>query len=363
MPTRPFPSESSLAQFEEQGKELQRQQRAGSLQALQRIREFHPRFLGASDDTIQQASLQQSDLLLAIAREYGFPSWSRLKAFVEHPQPDDVGLPHHVRIHDAPFRQAVELFDSGDVEGLRKHLLAHRDVAHRRVTFEGGNYFDNPALLEFVAENPTRNGRLPGSAVDAARVILDAGATDDRQALNSTVALVASSSVARESGVQLPLIDLLVEHGADPNAGTYVASLYAEFDAVRHLVQRGAKRDLLVATALNMPAEAAAALSEADADTRQRALAMAAQHGYTELVALLLEGGADPNRFAPVGGHSHATPLHQAALGGHEEVVRLLVERGAAPTSGTSITTAQRSIGRNTPSSQLWRNFYSALNR
>jgi ankyrin repeat protein len=44
---------------------------------------------------------------------------------------------------------------------------------------------------------------------------------------------------------------------------------------------------------------------------------------------LLLDAGEDPNRYNPVGGHSHTTPLHQAALGGHEEVVRLLVERGA----------------------------------
>lgn len=31
----------------------------------------------------------------------------------------------------------------------------------------------------------------------------------------------------------------------------------------------------------------------------------------------------------PVGGHSHATPRHQAAGRGHQDVVQLLVERGA----------------------------------
>jgi ankyrin repeat protein len=59
------------------------------------------------------------------------------------------------------------------------------------------------------------------------------------------------------------------------------------------------------------------------------ALSQAASHGRLEIVRLLLDAGEDPNRYNPVGGHSHATPLHQAAAFGHEEVVHLLVERGA----------------------------------
>jgi ankyrin repeat protein len=43
----------------------------------------------------------------------------------------------------------------------------------------------------------------------------------------------------------------------------------------------------------------------------------------------LLDAGEDPNRFNPVGGHSHSTPLHQAAGNGHLDVVKLLTERGA----------------------------------
>jgi ankyrin repeat protein len=59
------------------------------------------------------------------------------------------------------------------------------------------------------------------------------------------------------------------------------------------------------------------------------ALAMASQYGHLEIVRLLLDAGEDPNRFNPVGGHSHSTPLHQAAGNGHLDVVKLLVERGA----------------------------------
>ena len=44
---------------------------------------------------------------------------------------------------------------------------------------------------------------------------------------------------------------------------------------------------------------------------------------------MLLEAGEDPNRYNPIGGHSHSTPLHQAALAGHLEAVRVLIEHGA----------------------------------
>ena len=50
-----------------------------------------------------------------------------------------------------------------------------------------------------------------------------------------------------------------------------------------------------------------------------------------EIVRVLLDVGEDPNRFNPVGGHSHSTPLHQAAGNGYLDVVKLLIERGANP--------------------------------
>jgi ankyrin repeat protein len=62
---------------------------------------------------------------------------------------------------------------------------------------------------------------------------------------------------------------------------------------------------------------------------RHLALSVAADRGHLQIVRMLLDAGEDPNRYNPVGGHSHTTPLHQAAGGGHHEVVKLLVERGA----------------------------------
>jgi hypothetical protein len=329
MPTRRLPSSLDLEQLTQRAKDLLRDQRAGTQQAAQRIREFHPHFSAASDSGIAEARLTLSDAQLAVAREYGFASWDRLEAYVENPVPDDFSLPAHERVQDAAFRRAVDLLDSGDAIGLREHLRTHPRIVSQRVAPDGGNYFQKPTLLEFVAENPTRCGNLPPNAADIARTILEAGAKSDRAALNSALDLVASSDVARLSGVQRALIDVLCEYGADPNAAVYTPALYGEFDAVEALIQRGARVDLVVASACGLVAEAKATLPSADAESRQKALAMAAQHGHTEIVRLLLDAGEDPNRFAPIGGHSHATPLHQAALGGHLAAVRLLVERGA----------------------------------
>jgi ankyrin repeat protein len=107
------------------------------------------------------------------------------------------------------------------------------------------------------------------------------------------------------------------------------ALAHGEFAAVDALLRRGATMDLTVAAGSGRLAEARRSLPAASPEERHRALALAAQHGHAGIVRLLLEAGEDPDRYNPVGCHSHSTPLHQAALQGHEEVVHLLVERGA----------------------------------
>ena len=327
MPVRQLPVNPDLAQLKQLAKELLRAQRSQALSALQRIREFHPRYHDAKDAVIAKAEFGLSDAQLTIARESGFASWPRLKAFVEDRNRENLRLPMQERIKDAAFRRAVDLLDAGDVPALRAYLTSHPNVVRQRMSFEGGNYFQHPTLLEFIAENPTRRGTLPPTAPEIARVILDAGAKDDRPALDSALDLVASSSVAHASALQDALIDVLCDYGADPNAAVFVPLLYSEFDAVRKLIARGARVDLVVAAGLNLTADARALLGTADELQRQKALALAAQHGYLEIARLLLDAGVDPNRYCQ--GHSHSTPLHQAAGMDHLEVTRLLVERGA----------------------------------
>ena len=328
MPVRRLPSNPNLNHLKYQAKDLLKEHIAHTPGVAQRIREFHPRFGRATDTQIFDAQLSLSDAQLAIAREYGFPSWARLKVHIEKPSlSDQLNLPHHERIEDATLRRAVELLDVGDVAGLRTHLNQYPNLVHKHVDFEGGNYFRHPTLLEFVAENPVRHGTLPDNIVRVAKVILDAGV--EQSALNETLMLVSTGSVPRECGKQLPIIDLLCDHGADPNSALHASALHGELEAVNALIKRGARIDLPVAAALGRLEEARRLLPDTNTEDRHLALALAAQFGHVETVRLLLDAGENPNRYNPVGGHSHATPLHQAAGAGHNELVRLLVERGA----------------------------------
>jgi len=328
MPVRRLPSNPNLEHLKYQAKDLVKDHAARAPGAAQRIREFHPRFSGAADSEIFAARLRLSDAQLAIAREYGFPSWARLKRHIERPTLSDrLDLPHQQRIEDEVFRRAVDLLDAGKVSGLRAHLKRHPHLARQRIVFEGGNYFRNPTLLEFVAENPVRQGTLPANIVELASVILDAGT--EQCARNAALTLVSTGRVPRECGVQLALIDVLCEYGADPNAAARATGLHGEVEALKALIGRGARIDLPVAAALGRAEDACRLLVGASGEDRHLALTVAADLGYVEIVRLLLDAGENPNRYNPVGGHSHTTPLHQAAGRGHEEVVRLLVERGA----------------------------------
>jgi len=328
MPVRPLPPNPNLDHLKHQAKDLRREHAGRSAEAAQRIREFHPRFSRAGDDQIFAAPFRVADAQLTIARERGFPSWRRLKARIERPTTSDrLDVPHQERIADATFRRAVDLLDAGDVEGLRAHLHHHPGLVRRRVRFEGGNYFRNPTLLEFIAENPSRRGSLPANIAAVAKVILEAGFT--QCALDQALALVASSNIASKCGVQVPLIDLLCDYGADPNGATRTAAMYREFDGVKALIRRGARVDLVVAAALGRLEEIRRLLPSSSGEDRHWALALASQFGHVEIARILLDAGEEPNRYNPVGGHSHSTPLHQAAAAGNFDLVRLLVERGA----------------------------------
>jgi hypothetical protein len=328
MPVRPLPPNPNVEHLKYQAKDLLREHAASNPGAAQRIREFHPRFAGATDSKIFSAHLRLSDAQSVIARESGFPSWARLKRHIEKPTlADQLNLPHHERIEDAAFRRGVELLDAGDEAGLRAHLKQYPNLVHQRIVFEGGNYFQNPALLEFIAENPVRHGKLPANIVEIARIILDAGA--DQSARDEALGLVSTGRVPRECGVQLTLIDLLCNYGADPNGAARAAALHGELGAVNALLKRGARMDLPLAAALGSVEDARKLLPATSGEDRHLSLSLGADFGHVQIVRLLLDAGENPDRYNPPRGHSHTTPLHQAAWKGHEDVVRLLLDRGA----------------------------------
>ncbi|MBP2703817.1 hypothetical protein JOL79_08365 [Microbispora sp. RL4-1S] len=78
MPTASLPDRPSLDNFRRQARALQRAARAGDPAATARFARHHPS--GAPDDP---GSLRLGAAQLVVAREYGFPSWARLRRYLD----------------------------------------------------------------------------------------------------------------------------------------------------------------------------------------------------------------------------------------------------------------------------------------
>jgi hypothetical protein len=340
------PFQSPLSSYEQQAESLLAGQRAGDDAALDRFHRKHPRFLDEKikwlpkfipDDEIRAATLSLDDARLAIARSYDFLDWPSLATYAQA-----VAQEGSAR----EFESAVEAVVDGDLVAVARAL--RRDPAIVRARSSRICCFDPPVhratLLHYVAANGVEayRQRTPPNAVEIARALLAAGAEPDALADMygaecTTMSMLVSSSHPAEAGVQVALVELLLDFGAAIEGdGTrkwggpiLTALIFGKIDAAEALAQRGARIDLPAAAGLGLVDEAAAQLPGADAEARHLALSLAAQHGRAAIIDLLLDAGEDPNRYSPQGHHRHTTPLHQAVHGGHEVAVRLLVARGA----------------------------------
>ena len=153
----------------------------------------------------------------------------------------------------------------------------------------------------------------------------------------TTMSMLVSSCHPAKAGLQGALAELLLDYGAAVEGpGTkwqsalMTALAFGYLNTARTLARRNAPLSNIAAAAgLGRLEETARMLPHADSESRHVALALAAQHGHSEVVRLLLDAGEDPNRYNPDGFHSHSTPLHQAVCADHADTVKLLVERGA----------------------------------
>lgn len=247
----------------------------------------------------------------------------------------------------ALFERAADAVVDGDLATLSALLTGQPELATARASHvtDRNPPIHRATLLHYVAANGVEDvrQRSPQNAVAVARLLLTAGADPDALAdmydgQCTTLSMLVSSTPPAEAGVQLPLIDVLVDFGAsvEPVGGgpwtspLETALVFGFVDAAEALVRRGARINSLAAAAgLGRADKVREMLAAASADDRHRALALAAQLGRLDVMRVLMDAGEDPNRFNPPGTHAHATPLHHAALGGHDAVVRLLVERGA----------------------------------
>ena len=265
---------------------------------------------------------------------------------------------------DALFLEAVPAIDTGDVASVRRLLDDHRDLAGARLEAAGpwlrdrigaalDGFFARPYLLWFVAEDPELNGRLPANIVDVIAAIVAAVRRDApgslQEQLDTTLPLVCWSGVAARCGVQLAMIDALIDAGAAPAENAHNALVNGHIAAAERLVARGGHLTLATALCLGRLDEVPRLAAAASPRERQFAFVLAALNGRADAVAWMARDGIPINEPSQ-DLYAHGTPLHHAVCSGSLDTVKVLVEAGADVTrldtawSGTPLDWAKHNV-------------------
>src|SRR3569832_978804 len=235
LPVRP-----NLEQFRKQAKELLKNRRSGEM--IQRIKKLHPRLRELRDEQLETLSL--ADAQWVIAREHGFESWPKFAGHIRQIVSPDSDV--------ARFELAAAAIVAGDSTALKRLLQEHPDLVRARSTRQLG-----APLIHYVAANGVENFRqkTPRNIVDITRTLLSAGAqvdavTAEYGGASTALGLAATSYHPAKAGVQLQLLDLLLNAGASVDGAPggwnpLVAALHnGRGEAAAFLAQRGARLDL-----------------------------------------------------------------------------------------------------------------------
>jgi peptide-methionine (S)-S-oxide reductase len=217
---------------------------------------------------------------------------------------------------DLLFREAVAAIDRGDLPKLEGLLAAHPELVSRRLAAPGewlrgqvggalDGFFHEPYLLWFVAEDPVRNGKLPENIAAVARAIVAAArrhaADSFQEQIDTALQLTSWSWIARECGVQIALMDVLLDAGASPHGNPDAAIVNGNFEAAEHLLARGAALTLGAALCLGHTEDLPRLTQAASDRERQYALVLAALKGKADGVRWMLQHGGrcePPERHA-----------------------------------------------------------------
>ena len=237
-------------------------------------------------------------------------------------------------ITDPLFRKAVETIDGGRTAELESLLAQHPRLVRERLSFPEKGYFENPFLLWFVADNPIRIPKLPFNITEITSLLIEhikhLAADTLQEQLDYTLGLVATGRIPRECGVQIEMMDLLINAGAKPG-GALGALAQGNVSAASYLIDQGVQLTLPVAVGIERMDDIRPLSATAGKEARLTALTVAAFYGKPDLISFLLALGTDPNGYPEKesGFHCHATPLHQAVSSGSMDAVKLLVAAGA----------------------------------
>jgi hypothetical protein len=167
---------------------------------------------------------------------------------------------------------------------------------------------------------------MPDNIVEVAEAMIARGV--DKADLDYALELVMTSSPAREQGLQIPLVELLLRAGATATSQAISMTLgHRELAPIRALLRMGQRMTASIAAALGQTEQLVGLLRTASAEEIQDALGMAVINGQTDAARVALDAGADPDGFLPV--HTHSLPLHLAVLDENMDLMELLVAHGA----------------------------------
>jgi ankyrin repeat protein len=307
-----LPSRPSLEQLKNQAKSLLKGFRGGTPESLARVHENLPRRHAATRFTL-------ADSQMVVAKEYGFATWSALKAHVLS-QPANPSLETVIRsLQDAAGR--------GDL--LRLNALLATD----------------PGLINETAGPGVRTAlhhAVFGKSDAGVKFLLERGADPNIRCEGDNAYPL---HFAAEKQL-FPMIRLLVEHGADPiGEGDYhelgvigwtTAWEYvnANNEIVDYLLTHGARHNLFSAVAVSDVEAIRRLVSQSPGDLekrmdltnrRRRPLHLAVIKKQPQSLLTLLDLGANTESLDEAG----LTALDQAALIGESQLAQILLDRSA----------------------------------
>lgn len=297
---------------------------------IDQVTEFSTKALLQGERTCALTTAQ-----FVIARSFGFTSWPRLTRHLEEME--------HRTSAVSEFETAADAIVCGDLKTLKELLGRNSSLIRQRSTREHG-----ATLLHYTSANGVEGYRqkTPRNIVQIARFLLESGANVEAEADVygggcTTLGLAATSVHPELAGVQEPLLQLLLDHGAridKPNlAGNGQSAVVACLangrpKAAAFLASRGATLSL-------ESAAGAGRLDDVETFFRadgtlvpwatkrelQAGFLWTCMYGHEDVVDFLLKHGADFRDTAGTG----ATGLHWAAGGGHIGIVKRLLELGS----------------------------------
>lgn len=257
-----------------------------------------------------------------IARAHGFASWPKFARHIEDLQ--------HAGSPDARFEQAADAIASGDIATIRRLLDERPELIRQRSSRD-----HRSTLLHYVSANGIEDyrQRTPPNIVEITRLLLDAGAevnaeSDAYGGHSTTLGLVATSVHPEAAGVQIALMELLLDRGAvierEPGEAVRVCLANGRPLAAELLAAHGAYLDLQNAAGvgrLDRVKELVATTPEHELGTGFR---WACAYGHNDVVKFLVD-----YVHPAFGWVRDMTGLHLAAHEGHLDTVKLLLAYNA----------------------------------